>query len=660
MKKFLQSFCLLAVLGAGTSLLSSFYHPPAPAFHFPYQKAGLTEREAAAHLLSRFSFGATPGQVDEVVSKGLEKWFNEQLDAAQSDEAVDQQLERFPSLKLTNAQIVQTYPNPGQVLRQAVKDGVIDKDSTGKTDRKEYRQQLKDYLQQHGYKPQAEMIRDLVNQKILRAAYSNNQLREVLTDFWFNHFNVSLTKNDDKQFIIAYERDAIRPNVLGKFEDLLMATAKSPAMLTYLDNFRSVAANEKMTERQQKQQEMAMQQLAERQAMDSNMQQEDVVGKIKKARQAQGLNENYAREIMELHTLGVDGGYTQSDVTQAAKVLTGWTIYPMGDYGAQAIAKLIDRIGEDRLKKQGFVHEGDFFFAANKHDQDEKKVLGTTFPAGGGYEEGVRLIHLLATHVSTAKFISKKLAVRFVSDNPPQSLVDKMSKTFLQTGGDIRQVLIAMATAPEFWTKDVIREKTKSPFELAISAVRSLNARIDAPFQLYTWITKMGQQLYYYQAPTGFPDKGQYWINTGSLLNRMNFGLALSAQRIPGISFNLGALNQNHEPESAEAALAIYSKILLPERNVDATIKRLKPMLTDPELVKKVDDAAGRTETRPVTEEGSDEMMNDTRKNRKADAPSKKTLKNGGQDAMQLTAGNNTMLAQVVGIIIGSPEFQRK
>ena len=659
MKKITQTLFLLAALSTIGILVSSFGRPAPPPYRFPYQKAGLTEREAAAHLLSRFSFGATPGEVDQVVKEGLEKWFKEQLDAALPDDSLQQQLDRFPSLKMTNAQIAETYPNAGQVLRRAVNEGVIDKDSA-KTDRKEYREALRNYLEQHGLKPQAEMIRDLVNQKILRAAYSNNQLREVLTDFWFNHFNVSLTKNDDKQFVISYERDAIRPNVLGSFEDLLMATAKSPAMLTYLDNFRSVASDEKATARQQRQQQLMMQQLAERQSTDTGMQKEDVVGKIKKARQSQGLNENYAREIMELHTLGVDGGYTQSDVTQAARVLTGWTIYPMGQYGAQAVVKLMDRIGEDRMKKQGFVHEGDFLFAANKHDQGEKKILGTTFPAGGGYEEGVRLIHLLATHSSTAKFISRKLAVRFVSDNPPQSLVDKMAATFLKTNGSIREVLTTMATAPEFWSKESVREKTKSPFELAISSVRSLDARINAPYQLYSWITKMGQQLYYYQAPTGFPDRGQYWINTGSLLNRMNFGLALAAQRIPGISFNLAALNGNHEPESAEAALATYSKILLPERNVDETVKRLKPMLTDPELVQKVDDAAGRTGSKASMEGTTDEpaMMNEGRA--KDNRPGKKIGKNGGRNAVQLTAGNNTMLAQVVGIIIGSPEFQRK
>jgi hypothetical protein len=217
-----------------------------------------------------------------------------------------------------------------------------------------------------------------------------------------------------------------------------------------------------------------------------------------------------------------------------------------------------------------------------------------------------------------------------------------------------------MVSAPEFWTKEALREKTKSPFELAMSAVRSTNAEIVAPYQLYQWITKMGQQMYNYQAPTGFPDKGQYWINSGSLLNRMNFGLALASGRIPGIKINLLALNENHEPESAESALKIYSQLLMPERNVDETVKRLKPLLTDPELAKKIDDAAGQTATAKVAmqEEDKEMMVDDGEMESK---PSKKQGgKKGGGGDLQLATGNNTMLAQVVGIIIGSPEFQRR
>ena len=659
MKKIIPSICLLIVLITGNTILTSFNsqeYTDHPSYRFPYQNAGLTNREAAAHLLNRVSFGATPGQIEEMIQMGTEKWFAQQLEANFKDDKLNDMLAGYASLQMTTEQIVQTYPKGGQILRRAIKDGEVDKDSVRKGDKQDYRKDIQAYMQENGLKPQQELVRELVNQKILRAAYSNNQLKEVLTDFWFNHFNVSLTKGDVRQFVTTYERDVIRPNALGKFENLLLATAKSPAMLTYLDNFKSSVNEENATMGQKmvaKKREQVMDEMVDTMAM------KNAKGKIKKPKM-QGLNENYAREIMELHTLGVDGGYTQNDVTQAARVLTGWTVNPEIEYNI----KVKRKINEQRLQKLGFVMEGDFVFAANKHDKGEKKVLGTTFPAGGGYEEGLKLIHMLATHPSTAKFISKKLAIRFVSDNPPQSLIDKMAKTFLKKEGDIKEVLITMVTAPEFWNRNALREKTKSPFELAISSVRSTNAEINAPYQLYNWITKMGQKIYFYQAPTGFPDKGQYWINTGSLLNRMNFGLALASGRIPGIKINLLALNQNHEPESPEAALKIYSKLLMPERNVDETIKRLTPMLTDPELVKKVDQAAENTAAaKEVMNNEEDElMMAEENQNKKAGGKNVKKIggKKNNADGIQLATGNNSMLAQVVGIIIGSPEFQRK
>ncbi len=640
MKKSLRTplFALLVI----TTIVSfsSFIGGPSlftPKLKFPYKKAGLTERQAAAHLLSRFTFGATTAEVDAAVKMGLENWFEQQLAMSLPDDTVKQLLSSYDALQLSNADIVKTYPRPGKILQMAVKDGLINKDSVNKTDRPEYRAQLQGYLKEKGMKPQQELFRQFINQKILRATYSNNQLQEVLTDFWFNHFNVSITKNDCAEFIPVYERDAIRPNVLGKFEDLLVATAKSPAMLLYLDNF--VSSGNDM--------------VANNRVNPNNP----------KPRQVQGLNENYAREVMELHTLGVDGGYTQKDVTEAARVLTGWTIFPIEDYGGggvQNARKMIDRIGEDKLEGLGFVHQGDFFFAANRHDKNEKTVLGKTFKANGGYEEGMELLKMLAHHPSTAKFISRKIAVRFVSDDPPQSLIDKMAKTFVDKDGDIREVLITMACAPEFWEPAALREKTKSPFELAISSVRSLNATVRQPFQLNNWINKMGQKMYYYQAPTGFPDNGKYWINTGALLNRMNFGLALASNRIPGIIVDLVKLNNNHEPESTEAALMTFSKMVMPERNLDETIKRLTPMLNDPDLVKKVNDAAGKTT--PVVEpnmaNNNDEMMMDKPEGDKK--PKDRPTRNNDVINTSMLAGNNTMLSQVVGIIIGSPEFQRK
>jgi uncharacterized protein (DUF1800 family) len=639
-------------------------------FSFPYQKAGLTERQAAAHLLNRFTYGATPGQIDAVVNMGLEKWFKQQLEAGMPDDSLDRRLSGYDALKLSNSQIAQEYPRAGQLVRMAIKDGVINKDSI-KVDKKEYRGQIFAYMQQKGFKPEQELFRQFINQKILRATYTNNQLQEVMTDFWFNHFNVSITKNDCAEFIPNYERDAIRPNVLGKFDQLLLATAKSPAMLYYLDNFSSAGANTGNGPGDRAATKFISQDLEMK--GDSNYNKKKIFTTLQQAKKNQGLNENYAREVMELHTLGVDGGYTQSDVTNAARVLTGWTVYPMNDYGyGAAILKLINRYGEDNLIRRGFVHQGDFLFAVNRHDKGEKSVLGHHFSANGGYDEGVTLLEMLAHHPSTAKFITRKLAIRFVSDAPPQSLLDKMAKTFTEQNGDIKQVMITMVSSPEFWSAQSLREKTKSPFELAISSVRSLNADVKMPYQLYVWITKMGQKMYFYQAPTGFPDKGQYWINTGALLNRMNFGLALASQRIPGIRFDLAALNNHHEPESAEAGLAIYGKLLMPERNLDQTIKKLTPMLNDPNLANKIDNAAAKTQppatadmetmqTQPAMAENSDMAAIDGPKRGKAKGGNGGIKKLGNQTyAMQSLPGNNTMLSQVVGIIIGSPEYQRR
>ena len=663
MKQFLKLFAGFYIVSILFVCLSSFLGDAYDAktnFKFPYKKAGLTERQAAAHLLGRFTYGATRGQIDEVVNMGLEKWFQKQLDANIADDSLNVLLAEYDALNLSNADVVKYFPRNPQILRMAIKEGMIDKDSVNKSDKKNYKEQLQAYMKLKGLRPQQELFRQFINQKILRAANTNNQLQEVLTDFWFNHFNVSLTKNDCAEFIPAYERDVIRPNAAGNFETILMATAKSPAMLMYLDQFTS--AGENSNEKNPQLKKRFQQQMA---AAINDSDKKLVMQKLQQGKKNQGLNENYAREVMELHTLGVDGGYTQQDVTQAAKVLTGWTLYPFTEYGiGSAMKKVIEKIGEDKLAEHGYVHDGDFMFAINRHDNGEKMVLGKKFAANGGYDEGVDLLKMLAHHPSTAKFISKKLAVRFVNDNPSSILIDKMAKTFTEKNGDIKQILITMACSPEFWSQDALREKTKSPFELAISSVRSLDATVKQPFQLNNWITKMGQKMYFYQAPTGFPDRGQYWINTGSLLNRMNFGLALAAQKIPGITFNLAALNNNHEPESAESALTIYGKLLMPERNLDETIKRLTPLLNDPNLVKKVNDAAGKTAP-PVetTAMQGDEMMggdNGKDKMPKERLRKKNTAKNTSIINMQTYAGNTSMLSQVVGIIIGSPEYQRK
>ncbi|MES2848480.1 MAG: DUF1800 domain-containing protein [Bacteroidota bacterium] len=668
MKKAFRFSIAFTIIFCSGIILSSFNTDLAVKFKMPYKAAGLTERQAAAHLIDRFTFGNKPGLIDEVVDKGLENWFLQELEGKQNDDALNNRLKEYDALTMSNEQVLNIFPRNARILKLAIEEGVINKDSVDKSDKEAYRDKIKAYMEQKGYRPLKELQRQFANQKILTAAYSNNQLQQVLTEFWFNHFNVSATKNDCQQFIPAYERDVIRPNVTGKFGDLLLATAHSPAMLFYLDNFNSSGMNAESEAQQQKRRQKLEKQMKE--VMDGNDEDKDkMMTQLKKKKKEQGLNENYAREIMELHTLGVDGGYTQTDVTEAARVLTGWTVYPLTGLGPSNFArKLIDKFGEDNLIKKGFVHKDDFLFAMNRHDDKEKKVMGKTFAANGGYDEGVELINMLAHHSSTAKFIARKLAVRFVSDNPPQTLVDKMAASFTKNDGDIKEVLVTMVSSPEFWQKEAMREKTKSPFELTISAVRAVNANVEAPYMLYQWVSKMGQKLYYYQAPTGFPDKGQYWINTGSLLNRMKFGLAFASQKIPGVSFNLAALNNNHEPESAEDALKKYCTIIMPERNLDETIKRLGPMINDPSIQQKIETAADKNVVAGNTMMPDEKMMSEDEgdflkgKNTEEEKMAKRALKknNAKQISMSMQEGNNSMLAQVVGIILGSPEFQRR
>ena len=644
MRALLKFFYIPLLALSGLIFFSSFLSSKNNALTSAYKKAGLTEREAALQLLSRFTFGVRPEDIDNALKMGLNNWLKEQLKGELDDDDLQNRLKSYDAINLTNAEVEETYPKGAKVLRMAIKDGYINKDSVNKADKKEYREKLQAYMQEKGLKPEQELYRQFISQKILRATYSNNQLREVLTDFWFNHFNVSLIKPDCAMYIPAYERDVIRPNVFGKFDNLLISTAKSPAMLFYLDNFSSQvsAAN-------QQQNMTGMMETRTDNYKDKFV----ALQKLKKTKNTQGLNENYAREVMELHTLGVDGGYTQADVTQAARVLTGWTINPSDKDGA--FQKFIDKVGKSKLEERGFIFDGDFLFAANKHDNGDKIVLGKKF-SNNGYKEGVELLEMLAHHPSTAKFIATKIAVRFVSDNPSKTLIDKMAKTFLSKDGDIKQVLMTMVESPEFWSKDALRGKTKSPFELAISAVRSLDADLVQPYQLYGWINKMGQKIYYYQAPTGFPDKAQYWINTGALLNRMNFGLALASQKIPGIKINLASLNNNHEPESSEAALKTYGKIIMPERNLDETIKRLTPLLTNPELAKKVNNAAIINTTPTSVNENNEATMMDGNPS----TVKQKENKKYGNTAKEKSFGDNSMLAQVVGIIIGSPEFQKR
>ncbi len=523
--------------------------PPNPAI------PQMTADQKVLHALNRLTFGPRPGDLEAIKQKGLDRWIEEQLhprDIAENP-VLEAKLAPLDTLRMSLADLTKHYPTPQMV--KAMVDGkepfpndretryVVEKlvarverreaaEKAGQTDNPDLNSKIvpgnwqlddqqKDVLQNGKPPEQAALIasmppaeqydvldslpnnarqkmyapappelrrkiqifngsvqvvnQDLSESKILRAVYSDRQLEEVLTDFWYNHFNVFLDKGADRYMATSYERDVIRPHVLGHFRDLLLATAQSPAMLFYLDNWQSKGVDPRPN-----------------------------------ARNRQGLNENYGRELMELHTLGVDGGYTQQDVTEVARCFTGWTI---------------------REPNKG----GGFEFNEKIHDMGEKHVLGVTIAAGGGMGDGLKVLNMLADHLSTAKFISKSLAIRFVSDNPSEELIGKMVKTWLKTDGDLLEVMRTMIYSPEFWDPANFRSKIKSPLEMVASAVRAVNGDVDFAQALAGQLNQLGEPLYRKLEPTGYSNVGADWTNSASLLARLNFGIALAKGKIGGV-----------------------------------------------------------------------------------------------------------------------------
>jgi uncharacterized protein (DUF1800 family) len=342
---------------------------------------------------------------------------------------------------------------------------------------------------------------DLNEGKLLRSIYSNRQLEEVLVDFWYNHFNVFLDKGNDRFLVTSYERDSIRPHVLGKFKNMLLATAQDPAMLFYLDNWQSVAAKTP----------------------------EELAKLGARARFARGLNENYARELLELHTLGVDGGYTQKDIIAVARCFTGWTIQRPYEFLGMS---------------------GAFEFNDKVHDKGEKVVLGVTIPAGGGKEDGLKVLDILVHHPSTARFISKKLAQRFVADDPPPALIDRMAKTFREKDGDIREVMKTMLASKEFWSQGAWHAKMKSPLEMIASAIRATGANVQSASMLAQQLQQLGEPLYRKVEPTGYSSANAEWTNSAALLARMNFALALAQNKAPGLKVDTSRFEKLSDPQS--------------------------------------------------------------------------------------------------------------
>jgi uncharacterized protein (DUF1800 family) len=569
----------------------------------------LSADEAILHALNRLAYGPRPGDIERVRQMGLAKWIDQQLNPNSIDDrAVEARLDAYPTLRMSSKQLLADYPQPKQAEKQAEKKtpanqtrgdaaaAVVAQDmnanqtnageSSPAADAPNSVSPMKQpegnpftpgaggggkrgsltvdpnavprAIADDSRKPQR-VVEELAMAKVTRAVYSDRQLQQIMDDFWFNHFNVFAGKGDVKWLMTSYERDVIQPHTLGKFKDLLNATAKSPAMLFYLDNYLSVDPNAAAR---------AAAQRAARQWRFGAPPPRPQQGK----KGTRGLNENYGRELMELHTLGVDGGYTQKDVTEVARCFTGWTI---------------------EKPKQ----EATFKFDEKLHDPDPKIVLGKKIHAGG-MKDGEQVIELLSKNPNTAKFISTKLARRFVSDTPPPALVARMAKEFQSSDGDIRAVMKAMIYSPEFWSRDAYRSKVKTPFELVVSTARALGTDVDTPMPLVQWTGRIGEPLYQCQPPTGYSDKADAWVNTGALLNRLNYSLALASNKVRGSrSDTASLLGVDDTGGDAKPALDRAVQVFLGGQTSPTTVETLQKQIDSPQILQaKLDDPIKRVD----------------------------------------------------------------
>ena len=639
-RKFAVAILLSALAAAFPALATKKFKPA---------NTQMDEQKRAAHALNRLTFGPRPGDVERVMQLGVDRWIDEQLHPDKiDDQALDARLAPYRTLHMSTREMAENFPPPQLIkaveqgkqsipsdpMKRAVYESQMEKlqekqenkaaqanaqadqaDAGAKTGvtadqialRRENRltadakieelldlapdQRMKAILKMSpedqralatslkgpkrdrlmdGMAPQqrealeamnnpvAVVDDELVSGKLLRAVYSERQLQEVMADFWFNHFNVFIGKGADHYLITSYERDVIRPNALGKFEDLLKATAQSPAMLFYLDNWLSVGPNSDVANGIPKNANKNFRRAYSR----KNPSTKQAKGK------RNGLNENYGRELMELHTLGVNGGYTQKDVAEVARVFTGWTL---------------------KQPKQG----GGFTFEERMHEPGDKMVLGHRIKSNGE-KEGMEVLHLLAHHPSTAKFVCTKLAVRFVSDNPPPALVDRMAQTFLKKDGDIREVTKTMLQSPEFWSDDAYRAKVKTPLEFTVSALRASGADVTDPLPIARQLQNMGMPLYGMQPPTGYSNKADAWVNSSALLGRMNFALALTAGKMKGIQVDPSQMlgPQGASPDAEQNLIALENRLL--EGNVSRqTHDTIAARLADPSVSqRRLDDPA--------------------------------------------------------------------
>jgi uncharacterized protein (DUF1800 family) len=519
----------------------------------------------ALHLLSRATYGARAEDVAEVLRMGPGAWLDRQLHPSRIDDrALEARLARFPAAAMSASELLAAYPQPRpdpaaraqrDSLRLAREAGMaMPQGSAGdagmamRPDGAAFaRQRRQAGGGQRG--PQA-ILFDLAGAKLQRAVYSDRQLQEVMTDFWFNHFNVFFAKNLDRYLVAGYERDAIRPHVFGRFRDLLGATAKHPAMLVYLDNARSTVADSMRGYSPTARGGLrgAGRMGARRGAFArGRLGAQPGIGDSAAAaqRRVRGLNENYARELMELHTLGVDGGYSQHDVVEVARALTGWTV--------------------DRGQGRGDTDaEPQFIFRPQLHDFGPKTILGHAFPAGRGEEEGEAVLDLLARSPATARHVAFQLAQRFVADDPPPALVERLAQTFVRTDGDLGAITRELFTSPEFNDPRVMGTKVKTPLEFVAAALRATGAEAGPSRGLLQALRQLGQVPYLSSPPTGYPATSAEWTNSGAMLNRMNFALALAAGRIDGVTVDADRFAPALRQAETPARVAALARTLMP------------------------------------------------------------------------------------------------
>jgi len=594
----------------------------------------LTEDQKILHILNRLGFGARPGDIEKVKKLGIEKYIDQQLNPSTIDDSVaDTKVKSLEVFGMTTAEVFAKYPNPGALLRQleggrqAQANNAAQQNPEQMTEdqQRQRRQKLNELYREYDLRPAAQLMPQVAANRVLRAVYSERQLQEVMVDFWQNHFNVFSGKAAVRWYIPSYERDVLRKNALGNFKDLLTGTAQHPAMLFYLDNFESVSPTAQTPNRPGNGRL--------RQPLRPQQQQQQ-------RRPQRGINENYARELMELHTLGVDGGYTQTDIVEVAKAFTGWTIADPRGYRRSAANMITGEENRrlDRLQRLAGVPDdlesGEFYFNERWHEKGSKSVLGQKIDEGG-VKDGLKVIDILVEHPSTAKFIAKKLAVKFVSDKPSQALVDRVADAFHKSHGDIKTTLKALFTDKEFFAPENYRAKIKTPFELAISSIRALGADTNGSPAFLAMLNKLGEVPYGYQAPTGYPDTAEDWVNTGALLERLNYAIAVASNRIPGTTVDLKRFQASSKEQTLDKAVEV---ILNGEISL-GTSATLKKQIQQP---------------LPEVKEGTAPADNDDATANMQPA----AMRN--RQARLLPPKGDPEIFKVISLVLGSPEFQRQ